>query len=333
MDIYLKEVFLHIIDRQTGSPVLSEVQLDLSQDYIREYIEKKIQKMYSPQSKAGRIDPSSAIGEMILQPCDLKELSQKLVNHWYQIYQQSDDGPSCDCIVAKYELDTTMYIAFLKMNYSQGYTHYLDQTESGIYNQLILHQAILPSKTQKVDEGAIINLETLEFQLLEKRYTFSGEKRYYFSTEFIAQEPSLSLEENVKTIKKVASKIGSEFADEDYQVVAKVKQALVDSIEQNGYIEPKEIAESVFKENITAQLAFQEKVAEKGVSASAPLIANVKEVSEKKYGKQKLKLSNGIEMIIPMDVYQDPNLLEFVNQPDGTISVMIKNVEDISTKL
>ena len=38
-------------------------------------------------------------------------------------------------------------------------------------------------------------------------------------------------------------------------------------------------------------------------------------------------------MIIPMDVYQDPNLLEFVNQPDGTISVMIKNVEDILTKL
>ena len=89
----------------------------------------------------------------------------------------------------------------------------------------------------------------------------------------------------------------------------------------------------MFKENITAQLAFQENVAEKGVSATAPLIANVKEVSEKKYNKQKLKLSNGIEMIIPMDVYQDPNLLEFVNQPDGTISVMIKNVEDISTKL
>ena len=133
-------------------------------------------------------------------------------------------------------------LAFLKLNYSQGYTHFLDQTEEGLYNQFILHQAILPNKTQKVDEGVIINLLSYDFQLLEKRYQFSGEKKAYFSTEFIAQVPSLSLEENVKAIKKVASKIGSEFADEDYQVVAKVKQAIVESIDQNGYIEPKEIA-------------------------------------------------------------------------------------------
>ena len=333
MDIYLKEAYLHIVDRQAGDPVLSELPLDLSKDYLREYIEKKIAKMYSPQSKAGQIDLASDIGQILAQQTELKMMSQQLVNLWYQSYQQSTDAPSCDIIVAKYELDTTPYLAFLKLNYSQGYTHFLDQTEEGLYNQFILHQAILPNKTQKVDEGVIINLLSFDFQLLEKRYQFSGEKKAYFSTEFIAQVPSLSLEENVKAIKKVASKIGSEFADDDYQVVAKVKQAIVESIDQNGYIEPKEIAESVFKENITAQLAFQEKVAEKGVSATAPLIANVKEVSEKKYNKQKLKLSNGIEMIIPMDVYQDPNLLEFVNQPDGTISVMIKNVEDISTKL
>ena len=107
MDIYLKEAYLHIVDRQAGDPVLSELPLDLSKDYLREYIEKKIAKMYSPQSKAGQIDLASDIGQILTQQTELKMMSQQLVNLWYQSYQQSEEAPSGDIIVAKYELDTT----------------------------------------------------------------------------------------------------------------------------------------------------------------------------------------------------------------------------------
>ena len=69
------------------------------------------------------------IGQILAQQTELKMMSQQLVNLWYQSYQQSEEAPSCDIIVAKYELDTTPYLAFLKLNYSQGYTHFLDQTE------------------------------------------------------------------------------------------------------------------------------------------------------------------------------------------------------------
>ena len=65
----------------------------------------------------------------------------------------------------------------------------------------------------------------------------------------------------------------------------------------------------------------------------APLVKEVKEISEKKFGKQKLKLSNGIELIVPLEVYRNPDLIEFINNPDGTLSVTIKNVEDIVNKL
>lgn len=47
--------------------------------------------------------------------------------------------------------------------------------------------------------------------------------------------------------------------------------------------------------------------------ADAPISPAVREIAEKKYGKQKLKLSNGIELIVPIDVYQNPDLFEFIN--------------------
>ena len=76
----------------------------------------------------------------------------------------------------------------------------------------------------------------------------------------------------------------------------------------------------------------QEEITEKGVQSQAPLVKEVKEIAEKKFGKQKLKLSNGIELIVPLDVYRNPDLIEFTNHPDGTLSVTIKNVEDIVNK-
>ena len=94
-----------------------------------------------------------------------------------------------------------------------------------------------------------------------------------------------------------------------------------------------EIAQKVFKENVSARMAFQEEMTEKGVIEQTPLVKEVKEISEKKFGKQKLKLSNGIELILPLDVYRNPDLIEFVNHPDGTLSVTIKNVEEIVNRL
>ena len=232
-----------------------------------------------------------------------------------------------------YELDTKLQLAFLKVNYTDGYTHFIDSTETGIANNLILHRALLAGKTQKADEGITIDVEQLTYELVEKKYTFSGEKYFYFSTKVIDSEPLPSLEENVKVIKKVAEKIGQKFETPSYDVIADVKEAVYDTIEENGQLHVDSIAQKVFKDNITAQMAFQEEVAEKGYIDQAPMLREVREISEKKYGKQKLKLSNGIELIVPLDVYRDPNLIEFINNPDGTISVTIKNVEEVINRI
>ena len=42
MDIYLKKAIMHIIDRETGSPVFSQQELDLTKEFIRDFLQKKI---------------------------------------------------------------------------------------------------------------------------------------------------------------------------------------------------------------------------------------------------------------------------------------------------
>ena len=111
--------------------------------------------------------------------------------------------------------------------------------------------------------------------------------------------------------------------------MASVKEAVYDSIEETGTIDNEQIAEQVFKENVSAKLAYQEEVNESKFVDKTPPVRESREISEKKFGKQKLKMDNGIELIVPLDVYRNGDLIEFVNNPDGTVSIMLK----ISKKL
>ncbi len=116
-------------------------------------------------------------------------------------------------------------------------------------------------------------------------------------------------------------------------MVANVKEAIYDTIETNGEIDTSQMAAKIFKDNVSAQSEFKTEMTENAPAAPAPISPAVREIAEKKYGKQKLKLSNGIELIVPIDVYQNPALFEFINHPDGTMSVEIKNVEEVISRL
>lgn len=52
----------------------------------------------------------------------------------------------------------------------------------------------------------------------------------------------------------------------------------------------------------------------------------------KKLENQKLSLSNGIQLIVPNNVYEDAESVEFIQNSNGTYSILIKNIEDIQNK-
>jgi hypothetical protein len=334
MDIYLKKAILHIIDRETGVPVFSEKELDLTTEYIRQYLTAKITKLSTAQTKTGTLAEHSIFVEKLRGlPHEFIQKSQELTQHWFDVYSGSEDAPSADILLVLYELDTVLHAAMIKLNYKESYTHFVDYEEEAVSNKLILNRAILPSKTQKPDEGLTIDLDTLAFELLEKRYEFSGEKIMYFSEKVIEVQPAPSIEENVKEIKKAVKRIGKKFNEDEFELMASVKEAVYESIEETGTIDNEQIAEQVFKENISAKMAYQEEVNESKFVDKTPPVREAREISEKKFGKQKLKMNNGIELIVPIDVYRNSDLIEFVNNPDGTVSIVLKNIEKISNQL
>lgn len=334
MDIYLKKAILHVIDRNVGDPIYSQMGLDLENINIREYLTKKIEKLTSAQTKVGTLRVNSVMAELIGKlPNDFEALSSQIVARWYDVYQQSEDAPSADVLVVLFERDTMMEMAFLKVNYHQAFTHVVGDQDGKLTNDLIIHQSILSGKSQRADEGFCVAIDSLGYQLIEKKYTFSGEKINYLSTKVIESAPVASLDENVRTVKKVAEKVGQKFDIPKFDVVNQVKDVIHTTIEQSGEIDTERVADTVFKDNLSAREEFKDNIGEKIADTKVTVTPAVASVAVKKYDKQKLKLSNGIEMTIPLSVYQNPDLIEFINNPDGTISVTIKNVAEVISRL
>ena len=82
---------------------------------------------------------------------------------------------------------------------------------------------------------------------------------------------------------------------------------------------------------MTARLSFVDELKE-----SIPNPIKVSDIDSsrqiKKLESQKLSLSNGIELIVPNNVYQDAESVEFIQNDDGTYSILIKNIQDIQNK-
>ena len=326
----IKTAILHILDKDSGNLICSQTPLDKKEHAVREYLNSVEVRLSKAEFKLGVLNDDSEVATLITSDLDFLEKSEKIAQLVFDSMAISQDAPSGDCLIFEgIGLDNTPYFGLTKFNYKPSFTHHVTYVEEKMQNNIIINQTIFPSITQKIDEGFLVNLDTLEVELVEKRYNFEGQKRLFFSERFLQIDPAPTVSENVKIVKKAVKEISKRYNEEEYVSLSQAQQAIFESIEDDGIIDNKKIADTVFSNNESAKQEYIELVEQTKFREEIP--NNIPKY-EKKFSKQKFKLTNGIELSVPSDVFQDKNLIEFINNPDGTVSVMIKNVEDIISK-
>ena len=92
-----------------------------------------------------------------------------------------------------------------------------------------------------------------------------------------------------------------------------------------------ELAEKIFEQEPELKVAFQDKMEKYDMVKEE--IQPRSDTTVRKYQSQHLYTDTGIEIKIPMEQYKNPQSVEFITNPDGTISVLIKNIEHLEAKL
>lgn len=334
-DIRIKNVIVHILDATVGMPVLSDSPIDFGSefaDFLREHIYKIVAgddckhcEFYKEQSE---------IYQILTEYKDefFVEISKDIASFLYGIMNSNIDIPSADLCVVRFKARDEEYLALLKMNYKESYTHRTQTNEDGSMNEIIKYKSILPTESQRLQEAAIINLQDFYVRLIEKKYEVNGEKTNYFSYLFLKCASQLSHKSKLSIVTKAVESIQNENFDEaeQFERHMKAKSIIHEELAEVGKFTVEEISQKVFENEPELQIAFQEKMEKYDLVKEE--IAPISENTTRKFQKQQLITDTGIEIKIPMEQYKDSKSVEFITNPDGTTSVLIKNIGHLTAK-
>lgn len=333
-EIIIRNAIVHILDSSVGMPVLSDTVLELGPD-LNDFLRSHIFKIAtSDDTKSCDFDEeTSAVYHMLknFSEEDMIEVSKKTAEHLYSIMNQNIDIPPADLLFVTYQANSCMFLALLKMNYKETYIHYTGSGEGyGNCNDIIKQKATLPSDSTKLSEAALINLSNYSINLVEKKYDINGTKTNYFSQMFLQCRAKLSPKAKLNIVTKAVEQINNKYFEEDFDKKMEAKSILHNEYEKEGYIHIESIREKLFSDSPEIKEEFTEKL-EKYHIQSDKVIPQNKQTT-KKFEKQFLTTDTGIEINIPMEQYNNREHIEFITNTDGTISVLIKNINHLSAK-
>lgn len=340
-DIRFRKVIVHIMDSTVGMPVLSDTLLDYDSDFgdfLREHIYRV---MTTDDKKSCEFHKEESVVYLQLVPLTEAEVtdeafieaSQQISSHLYEIMNKNIDIPPADFVVALFETDAGKHMALLKMDYKTSYTHQTQSDAFGNTNEIIKFRAILPTESQKLSEAAIVNLYDFSISLIEKKYDVNGVKTNYFSKLFLNCSGALSPKTQLAIVTRAIENVQKKYYNdsEQFEVQMETKQVIHNQLEETGIVDVPFVLDKVFKEKEEFKQEVNEKLEKYHIVADTQIEPQA-ESTTRKFAKQYLSTDTGVEIKIPMEQYQDGEHIEFITNPDGSISILIKNVGHITSK-
>lgn len=332
-EIIIRKAVMHILDAETGDPVLSEQELDLNED-LSDLLRGHIYRIATGDDlkecvfNEGESEVFGWIQEFNEE--QLVEVSRNMALRLYDIMNKNIAIPSADFIVVTYQVESTLHMALLKMNYKESFIHLANRSREGVMYNDITKRMTLPAPSQKLTEAVIIRLTDYRVQLIEKKYEVNGTNTNYFSQLFLQCHAKMSARTKMKIVEKTVDEMNKKYFGEDFEQKMEAKKTLQNEIQEKGALVPQRICEEIFNEVPEAKEEFEEKLGKYNMLSEEIVPQN--QATTRKLGKQYLTTDTGIEINIPMEEYEKEGVVEFVTNEDGTMSVVIRNINQIFTK-
>ena len=261
---------------------------------------------------------------------NMVEDSKKLAKALYDIMNANVTIPSADFAVVTFQVHSVQYLGLLKMNYKESYVHMTQNEEGKNVNQIIRYRSMLPSATTKLSEAVIIDLSDYSVQVIEKKYEINGSKVNYLSELYLHCHAAMSSKTKLDIVVNAVKQVNNKHYSEEPVKQLEAKRVIKEEMEETGTVSVEKVSEKLYGDVPQIKEEFDKKMEKYHMETAE--VTPQSERTTKKFEKQYLKTDTGIEINIPMEQYQDADQVEFITNPDGTISVLIKNINKITTR-
>ncbi len=326
MELELSKAIVHVLDQDAAAPVFSDKLLDIdgeAADYIESHIEKAF---YNDAGKTCAFLPESDFPPLLLENDDFIKASKQIAERFFDVMREYPAIPSADLIVALCQIDGHECVAMLKMNYKAAFAHYYQQVEGCHYNALIKQRTILPPASSKPDESVIVDMTNGAVRLVEKKYELDGVKGFYLSEKILKSTQAQTERVRLQAVQAAAVQAVQKDYDESKQVECEVTTILAEeAVAGDGNLSVERVRTRLEEEFPKAVASFERELEDTGIAVTERVQVPAARIKKMEY--QSVKTESGIEMKIPTNLLTSENeYVQFINEPDGTINLLIKGI-------
>ena len=325
--IIINKIMMHMLDFEHSKIFHSSEFVDLNETN-HEYYKKKVEKtLYSTSLKEIKIGSMHELmlrcDKMIESDEDFMKQAHDLTDKLYSLGKLIQDMPNCNVLFVDCYKDGQKVIAIIKLNYR---SIPMSVVEEGIVR--ITKQQVLPTQGAMIDEAIVINADTKQLFLIEKKYMIDGKNDYYLNNQWIKGEEALTDKQKLNTMKKVVSRLDEIYHVSEGKALPLLKQEINERLQNNQPIVPIEIAKKVLEKDYQAQEESELMLKDLGIDEKE----EIRSVTTTSLDKCKLVLNGDIEVNMLITDYLEGSRFETKKEDDGTYSMIFKNIDEIIVK-
>lgn len=327
MEIIIHQAILHVLDTTLDAPVLSGGGMELTAEktaYLQNHIEKLLA---SDEIRRCRPLPDSAFRNELEHNQDFIDLSCRIAGVLFDYMHAHTTIPGADLAVVDFTRDGAPWLGILKLNYKNGYTHYTESVDGAPVNSIIQQRACLPTQSGKVEEGALVNLTDYSMRLLEKKYDIDGHKEFYLSSVVFQYTQAEPEKKKLQAIQEAAAQAVKDAYEDEPHADAQVAMLIANQAADNdNQVSVEQVRQQLAEEYPLAAVPFDDYVEKSEVLEEAAAPVTVTPARIRRMESRSIRTANGIEVKIPTELLNSDSELEFLHDPDGSVSLLIKNV-------
>lgn len=329
--LVLEAAVLHCLDYSHGMTNLSEETLDIEDPFLEKFVLRYVKKtLHDIRLRTGYFEEDSQFLPIVE---DYTKENMNFLAFTRRAAECFDDFVkniamhSYDLLFARFTNEEVPYVAMIVLENQEVYAHSSLLNDAGKMKNGILLETVLPSFTKKIDTFAIIDLLNKEVKFVDDTKWNSGEVNV-LQDMVLGCTGEKSGGEVIQEVSAITEEIAVQFDENPTLLLPKVKQYIRKAGSEEKPLVLKEAAEEIFEDEKMVS-AFLAKSEEKQL----PEVVEVpKKAVERKMKNQRIRTDTGIELSFPVDYYENPEYIRFVNEPDGTISITIQHIGKIMPK-
>ena len=329
--LLLEAAVLHCLDYSHGMTNLSEETLNIEDPFLEKFVLRYVKKtLHDIRLRTGYFEEDSQflpiVEDYVSDKLNFLSFTKRAAE-CFDDFVKNIAMHSYDLLFARFTNEEVPYVAMIVLENQEVYAHSSLLNDEGKMKNGILLETVLPSFTKKIDTFAIIDLLNKEVKFVDDTKWNSGEVNV-LQDMVLGCTGEKSGGEVIQEVSAITEEIAVQFDENPTLLLPKVKQYIRKAGSEEKPLVLKEAAEEIFEDEQMVS-AFLAKSEEKQL----PEVVEVpKKAVERKMKNQRIRTDTGIELSFPVDYYENPEYIRFVNEPDGTISITIQHIGKIMPK-